>query len=143
MARSLRSETRRRSPGENDELVYSALQKTAKPITAYELLDRLRDKGVTAPPTVYRSLDRLIEEGKAHKLESLNAFVACAHPHHRTAAIFAICRNCGAASEFSDTSLVRRIVSWAKRVRFDVEEAIVEMRGLCGECKSALTAERS
>jgi Fe2+ or Zn2+ uptake regulation protein len=43
----------------------------------------------------------------------------------------------------SDTSLVRRIVSWAKRVRFDVEEAIVEMRGLCGECKSALTAERS
>lgn len=143
VTRNSQSAPRRRSPGENDELVFSALQKTAKPMTAYELLDRLRDKGVTAPPTVYRSLERLIEEGRAHRLETLNAFVACAHPHHRTAAVFAICRNCGTASEYSDTSLVRRITNWAKRLRFDVEEAVVEIRGICGECKTRPRLEHS
>ena len=143
MAKKMRTETRRRSPAENDELVFSALRKTDKPITAYELLDRLRIKGVSAPPTVYRSLDRLIEEGFAHKLESLNAFVACAHPHHRTSAIFAICQDCGTASEFSDSSLARRITAWAKKVRFEVDETIVEIRGHCGDCKGALRLERS
>jgi len=103
MARSsVPAARRRRSPAENDGMVFTVLSKSDRPLTAYELLGRLRTKGITAPPTVYRSLERLIKDGLAHRLETLNAFVACAKPHHRSAAIFAICRKCGTTAEFSD-----------------------------------------
>src|SRR5258708_26144946 len=105
----MRTGTRGRSPDQNEGLAFSGLGKTDKPITAYELLDRLRIKGVSAPPTVYRSLDRLIEEGFAHKLESLNAFVACSPPPHPTSPRFALCQDIGTPSQFSHSFLSRRI----------------------------------
>jgi Fur family transcriptional regulator, zinc uptake regulator len=134
--RTARGERRRRRPAENDEMVFAVLAKADRPLTAYELLGRLRTKGVTAPPTVYRSLDRLIRDGLAHRLETLNAFVACARPHHRTAAIFAICRKCGTTAEFSDAKLAPQISDWAKRLRFHAEESILEIRGECANCQA-------
>jgi len=131
-----RGDRRRRNPGENDEIVFAVLSKADRPLTAYELLGRLRTKGITAPPTVYRALDRLIKDGRAHRLESLNAFVACAHPHHRASAIFAICRTCGTTAELSDVKLSPQISDWAKRLRFHAEESIVEIRGECANCQS-------
>ena len=134
--RAPRTDRRRRGAGENDEIVFSVLSKADRPLTAYELLARLRSKGITAPPTVYRALDRLIKGGRAHRLESLNAFVACARPHHRTSAIFAICRKCGTTAELSDVKLAPQISDWAKRLRFHPEESILEIRGECAECQS-------
>ena len=64
---------------------------------AYELLDVLRTEGIGAqPPTVYRALDFLVSNGFAHKIERLNAFVACAHPGERHAPAFLICSDCKA-----------------------------------------------
>ena len=54
-----------------------------KPIKAYDLLELVRGgegAGAAAPPTVYRALDFLLANGFIHKLESVNAFVACHHP---------------------------------------------------------------
>ena len=116
-------------------MVFSILAKAGRPLTAYELLDRLRSKGITAPPTVYRSLERLIKDGLAHRLESVNAFVACAHPHHRSSAVFAICRKCGTTEELSDSELAPRISNWTKRIRFQLEESVLEFRGCCASCK--------
>ena len=134
--RPSRTDRRRRGAGENDEIVFSVLSKSDRPLTAYELLARLRSKGITAPPTVYRALDRLIKGGRAHRLESLNAFVACARPHHRTSAIFAICRKCGTTAELSDVKLAPQIADWAKRLRFHAEESILEIRGECANCQT-------
>jgi len=131
-----RGERRRRRPAENDEIVFTVLAKSDRPLSAYELLGRLRSKGITAPPTVYRSLDRLIRDGLAHRLESLNAFVACARPHHRNSAIFAICRKCGTTAELSDAKLEPQISDWAKRLRFHAEESILEIRGECENCQA-------
>lgn len=133
--RAPRTDRRRRLRGENDEIVFSVLSRADRPLTAYELLGRLRTKGIMAPPTVYRSLDRLIKDGRAHRLESLNAFVACAKPHHRTSAIFAICRKCGTTAELSDHKLAPQISDWAKRLRFHAEESILEIRGECSACQ--------
>ena len=48
---------------------------------AYAILDRLRDAGFgSQPPVAYRALDFLVENGFVHKIERLNAFVACSHP---------------------------------------------------------------
>jgi Fur family zinc uptake transcriptional regulator len=73
------------------------------------LLDQLRDDGFRAPLQVYRALDTLMKGGLVHRLESLNAFVACAEPHdhsHRMTA-FAICDTCGQVMEFSDHAVGR------------------------------------
>jgi Fur family zinc uptake transcriptional regulator len=116
--------------------VFAVLSKADRPLTAYELLGRLRSKGITAPPIVYRSLDRLIKDGRAHRVESLNAFMACARPHHRTSAIFVICRKCGMTAELSAAKLAPQISDWSKRLRFHAEESILEIRGACANCRA-------
>jgi Fur family zinc uptake transcriptional regulator len=52
-----------------------------KPVKAYDLLAQISEsKAASAPPTIYRALDFLLDNGFIHKLESINAFVACHHP---------------------------------------------------------------
>jgi len=122
----------------NHELVFAALRKTARPLTAYELLDRLRSHGVSAPPTVYRALDRLIDDGRAHRLESLNAFVACAHPQHGEAAVFAICHGCGTVEELSDSGVNKRVAEVVRDAKFDLDRAVLELHGHCDDCRGAV-----
>jgi Fur family zinc uptake transcriptional regulator len=45
-----------------------------------------------------------LKSGFVHRLESLNAFVACAEPHDHSHSMtaFAICDKCGQVTEFSD-----------------------------------------
>ena len=84
---------------------------------AYELLDVLRAEGLAAqPPTVYRALDFLVGHGFAHKIERLNAFVACAAPGERHAPAFLICTGCGAVAEMPSQGIARA-VRGAGRVR--------------------------
>ncbi len=48
---------------------------------AYAILERLRQEGLgSQPPVAYRALDFLVKHGFVHKIERLNAFVACSHP---------------------------------------------------------------
>ena len=121
--------------GANQELVFAALRDAGEPVTAYKLLERLRHKGISAPLTIYRALDRLIEEGMVHRLESANAFVACDHPHHGGSAVFAICGTCGKAAELPSTSLAKEAALKAKRIHFEVDRLIVEIRGRCRRCR--------
>jgi len=62
----------------NQELVLGTLAHAHAPLSAYDILDRLRPDGLRAPLQVYRALEKLTERGLAHRLESLNAFVCCA-----------------------------------------------------------------
>ena len=48
---------------------------------AYEILERLRTEGLgKQPPVAYRALDFLVTHGFAHRIEKLNAFIACGLP---------------------------------------------------------------
>ena len=130
----VRKGTKRRPAPEQDKMIVEALRGVGRPIGAYELIDRLRDKATLAPQTVYRSLDRLIADGQAHRLESLNAFVACRHPSHEGAAVFAICEDCGTVTEFADPQAVERLLAWGKKAKFAVEHMTLEIRGRCRAC---------
>src|ERR1700710_1957225 len=99
----------------NQHLVLDALTEATGPLSAYGLLDRVRNDGIKAPLQIYRALDKLVELGLAHRLESLNAFVACAHVHeqHQGLAAFAICENCGRVDEFADDVVEERLRAWS------------------------------
>lgn len=125
----------------NQSLVLDVLTRSDQPVSAYTILDRLRDHGFRAPLQVYRALDKLTESGLVHRLESINAFVACAHRNseccgghgHGTVA-FAICTGCGQATEFHDHEIDHRLDSWAKARNFRPQKTTIEIRGLCESC---------
>lgn len=135
---------KRRPAHEQDTMIIEALRGMGQPVSAYELIEQLRNKTTLAPQTVYRSLDRLIAEGQAHRLESLNAFVACRHPSHRGAVVFAICDDCRSVTEFNEADAVNSLAAWAKKAKFDVRQMTLELRGRCKTCaKSAARAQAS
>ncbi len=125
---------KRRAAPEQDKMIADALRDVGRPVSAYELIEELREKASLAPQTVYRSLDRLIADGQAHRLESINAFVACRHPSHEGTAVFAICNDCGTVSEFDEPAAVDRLAAWARKSKFAVERMTLELRGRCREC---------
>ncbi len=124
----------------NQALVFEALRAADAPLSAYTILDRLRDDGLRAPLQVYRALDKLVEFGLVHRLESLNAFVACDHPageahgeSHGTVA-FAICEECGNVTEFAQQEVAKRLQGWAEAEGFHPRSTVIELRGLCEAC---------
>ncbi|WP_294642813.1 Fur family transcriptional regulator [uncultured Aureimonas sp.] len=120
----------------NQKLVFDILEQADGPLSAYSILDALRDEGLRAPPQVYRALEKLLETGLVHRLESLNAFVACAHPHACAYALtaFAICEKCGAVTEFADAAVEARLAGWAGERGFVPKRTTVEIKGLCAAC---------
>lgn len=85
---------------------------------------------------MYRALDKLIERGLVHRIESLNAFVVCAHSHDDNQGLvaFAICDRCGQVTEFADGTIDRRLGKWSRAHVFRPGKITVEMRGVCGRC---------
>lgn len=90
-----------------------------------------------APATVYRALHRLIEIGHVHRLESLNAYVACTHGQcqEHSSTMFAICNECGNVEELADPSVTAPAVKWAKANTFVLNSITFELRGICESCR--------
>lgn len=125
----------------NQELVLGALAHSDAPLSAYDILDRLRDQGLRAPLQVYRALEKLTERGLAHRLESLNAFVCCANAdcHRKEGGViaFAICDKCGRADEFVEPQVESRLKAWSKGAGFRPSTVTIELRGQCAACAAA------
>ena len=109
-------------------------------VTAYQLLDRLKQvRAGAVPPTVYRALDFLLTQGLIHRIERLNAFVACPASNHQHAAQFLICRQCGTVVELDDTMVARALDEAARHRGFHPLHAVVEIEGLCAACAQGAT----
>ncbi|NJN45150.1 MAG: transcriptional repressor [Candidatus Competibacteraceae bacterium] len=119
-------------------LVLDALSHGDGPASAYVLLEQLHSEGFRAPPQVYRALEKLIGYGLVHRLESINSFVACAHPHeHNNGVIaFAICDSCGHVEEFTDTAVTKRLKGWSNDHAFRLRAAAIELHGTCKNCQT-------
>lgn len=115
------------------ELVYAA----DRPLTAYEILDLLRETTPNpAPPTVYRALDFLLEQGLIHKLESQHAFIGCSHPNHQHTGQFLICDDCGEVNEIEDQAIASSLSSAARDTGFKTKHPVIELVGTCAQCQS-------
>lgn len=123
----------------NQELVLGTLAHSDAPLSAYDILDRLRDEGLRAPLQIYRALEKLTERGLAHRLESLNAFVCCsdAHCHAKGSIAFAICEGCGKVEEFAEPDVVKRLEDWSNKAGFVPSRMTIELRGMCKGCAAA------
>ena len=118
----------------NQQYVLAELQQASSPLSAYALLERLRKPGFNAPAQVYRALQRLVGRGLVHRLETLNAFVACSHPEdcHHPLVGFAICDSCGKADEFAVEDV--GLKQWVENQAFVLDSSVFEIRGRCACC---------
>lgn len=102
---------------------------------AYEVLDILREEGLgSQPPVAYRALEFLVQNGFAHRIERLNAFIACAHPGQDHAPAFLICRSCDSVAEAPSQATKGRLGKAARTAGFQIETTFVEAIGLCPKC---------
>ena len=101
---------------------------------AYDVLERLAVEGFgTQPPVAYRALGFLVEHGLAHKIERLNAYVACLHPEEQHTPAFLICRGCKTVAE---TDGPKPLAAPARAAGFLIEQTVIEAEGLCPECQA-------
>lgn len=112
------------------EHVFSLIVQHQGPVKAYDLLDKLSpDLGSPKPPTVYRALEFLAGLGLIHRVEALNAYVACDHSLGGHVAEFFICEECEGLQERHANDHVDCIPGG-----FQIRRSVIEHYGLCSRC---------
>ncbi|MGI3170195.1 Fur family transcriptional regulator [Pseudooceanicola sp. C21-150M6] len=109
--------------------VLEILLEEHRPMGAYDVLARLDAEGLgDKPPVAYRALGFLSDHGLVHRIERLNAFIACRHPASQGhSAAFLICRNCRLVAEVP--AALPEIPNG-----FRIERTTMEAEGLCAGC---------
>ena len=121
--------------------ILSILRDSKNPHSAYTLLDRLQETyPKIAPPTVYRALATLVERGQIHRLESLNAYVACQSEAHHQTSVLSICDDCGVVEETFEPDIVSRLSAALRKSGFSAQRHIIEVNGICASCGPAQAA---
>lgn len=110
-----------------------------QPLGAYAIIQKLSEaqNRIVAPPTVYRTLDFLVDNGFVVKIESRQAYVACdhlGHDHDHHGIVFS-CTKCGRTVEVDSGAIDREIAAVAERLGFAIERKVLEVDGLCAECR--------
>ncbi len=122
------------------EQVFAEIAAIRGSIGAYEILERLAEKGTRlAPISVYRSIDALMDAGVIHRLESKNAYFACRRHEHgaKGRPIFLACEECGNVKEVPAQQIFDQIKDLAGSVGFQTKIKFVEVTGICADCQAA------
>lgn len=133
----------RRRGLENAELILAELVNGRGPLSAYEILAAVRDRGRDLRPvSVYRVLARLVSQGLVHRVETLGAFVACSGCHTSSGThAFVVCSGCRTVVEFEVDPAVGRQVAVNTPEGFTPRTICLEVSGLCSECMHAQPAK--
>ena len=117
--------------------VFETLLSTHRPLGAYEVIEELTaSMPRPAPITVHRALEFLMANGLVHRIESRNAYLACAHDHDSAAAVaFLICDRCGLVGEVPVRPLARSLAEAARASGFAPKLSVVEITGTCVHCQ--------
>ncbi|MEL7100146.1 MAG: Fur family transcriptional regulator [Pseudomonadota bacterium] len=101
---------------------------------AYEVLEKLAAAGHGShPPAAYRALSFLTDAGLAHKVEALNAYVACSHSGNSHTPVFLVCTSCNNVAEAEMNS--HGLDSAAHASGFEIKRSVIEATGLCPGCQ--------
>lgn len=111
-------------------------------ISAYELLERLQKHNANAkPPTIYRALDFLLENHFIHRIESLNAYLMCAHVGCEHPMQLLICDKCHKIRGLTDPVIDDAFSEQAKQSGFQITSKVLEVHGVCAQCQRASPIE--
>ena len=104
-------------------------------MSAYDVLAELRQfNPKIAPPTVYRALAALSKQGQVHRLESINAFVACQCHQHHQAPVLSVCDDCGSVNEHLAPQVLDALSKVAGQLGFALTRQVIELNGRCITC---------
>ncbi len=118
----------------NDDLILSALKKSKKPLSAYEVLSKL-SKQIKSPPIVYRSLKRLEDEGKIHQIQSTSTYTVCHGEHeHQDLSALVVCTDCGKVTEVEDKTLAAMMKTIIEKSALSIKPKSIEIIGSCSDC---------
>lgn len=113
------------------------LRQEGRSLKAYELLEAMRDVHPgSAPPTVYRALDFLVEAGLIHRLDAVNAWIACHDAGGAPHDLLVVCTHCGAVAEISDPVMSARLAERVALTGFKPTSHETEIRALCAKCQA-------
>jgi Fur family zinc uptake transcriptional regulator len=105
------------------------------PVKAYDLLEAMRDSGRPIPPaTAYRTLEFLLEQGFAHRVNALGAYVACTGEHAGPRLFLLICSVCRKTEEISDPEIYHSMLGRLNELGFPLAGGSVEVQGICPCC---------
>ena len=118
------------------ELVLKVLQSNVKPLSAYEILEKVKEFGIKSPPIVYRALDTLMKIGKVHKINELNTFIACdcEEDHQHLLSILTICQSCNEVSELHDHIVIDHLAKLKTLNIYLANKAVIELPIMCQNC---------
>ena len=115
--------------------VLAILRRHPRPLSAYDVLrEMLPTTPKISPPTVYRALAALTERGQVHRLESLNAFIACRRQGQHRASFMSICDDCGSVEECAAPDVLRELSNIAGKSGFAPTRHVIEVHGVCLSC---------
>ena len=116
--------------------VLEILLRDHRAMGAYDILRHLEAEGRRAqPPVAYRALDFLVTHGFAHKVEKLNAYIACGFPGENHHPAFMICRLCDAVVEARSNRGRGSLGGAADAAGFVIENTVIEAEGVCPACQ--------
>lgn len=102
---------------------------------AYDVLERLKEDGFgSKPPIAYRALGFLVEQGLVHRVEKLNAYIACTHPDQDHTPTMLICSECHKVAEAIETTQEKRLSDMQQESGFRVTSVAIEADGICPDC---------
>ena len=120
--------------------ILRALLETKSALSAYELMS-LCNKNTSKPMppmSVYRILEFLRIEKLAHKLETTNKYIACAHiacNHKHVESQFLICNDCHRVEEIDVSSeALSAVEAAANKADFKLLNTQLEVSGVCNIC---------
>ena len=118
------------------ELVLRVLQSNVKPLSAYKILEKVKEFGIKSPPIVYRALDTLMKIGKVHKINELNTFIACdcEEDHQHLLSILTICQSCNEVSELRDHIVIDHLAKLKTLNIYLANKAVIELPIMCQNC---------
>ena len=118
------------------ETVPNILLESHASLGDYDILEKLALEGFRSqPPVAYRALDFLVEHGFVHKIERLNAFIACTYSGEGHSPTFLICKRCNQVAEAMSVPISTTLGKAAKAIGFSIDKTVLEAEGLCPRCQ--------
>jgi Fur family zinc uptake transcriptional regulator len=117
--------------------IFEILLKAETPLKAYDIIDFMRESGKRiTPATMYRTLEFLLQQGLAHRINALNAYVPCTAAHESGGLLIFVCSGCQKASELNDPVLYASLRARLGALGFSLDNASIEIQGSCPACSA-------